>query len=191
MPPKFCVIYVETNGLHKSRANVSKKYLFEYARPVVLNYIIGFRNNGEFNEIKKERYIFRPDYMLIPDECSKIHGITREIAFKKGLDKLEIMNKLKDDLKDVDIIVSHNIKFHLQALQAECFRTCTYIDFSRFLLIDTSSFQHGLEYPRLKDLAKHLFNKDYSDKKSKYNLVLIKKCFLELYDRYEKSVLSK
>ena len=56
---------------------------------------------------------------------------------------------------------------------------CVNIDFSNHVLIDTINFYHKLEYPKLKDLAKHLLKKDYTDKKQSYNLTLIKKCFLK------------
>ena len=101
------------------------------------------------------------------------------------------MNTLKKDLKNVSVIVSHNIPFHIKTLQVECFRNCVNIDFGNHILIDTINFNHNLEYPKLKDLANELLKKDYSNKKQSYNLVLIKKCFLKLYDRYEKSILSK
>ena len=52
------------------------------------------------------------------------------------------------------------------------------------------SFHHKLEYPKLKDLAKELLKKDYSDKKPSYNLTLIRKCFMKLYTQYEKSILK-
>ena len=64
------------------------------------------------------------------------------------------------------------------------------INFGNHILIDTINFNHTLEYPKLLDLAKHVLDKDYSDKKSSYNLVLIKKCFMKLYDNYEKSILN-
>ena len=100
------------------------------------------------------------------------------------------MNTLKKDLKNVSVIVSHNLAFHLKALQVECFRNCVYLDFSNYILIDTINFHHKLEYPKLKDLAKEILKKDYSDKENDYNITIIKKCFLKLYDKYEKSIIK-
>ena len=186
-----CFLYTQTNGLHESNEFVSKKNMFEFARPVSLHYIIGYRKGKEFTETKKEKFIFKPDCLSISEESKKIHGITLSKAEKKGTDPGEIMNTLKKDLKNVSVIVSHNLAFHIKALQVECFRNCVYLDFSNHILIDTINFHHDLEYPKLKDLAKHLLKKDYSDKKSSYNLTLIKKCFLKLYSQYEKSIVNK
>ena len=191
MPRLICFIYTQTNGLHESNDFVTKKNMFEFARPVSLHYIIGYRTGNEFNETKKEKFIFKPDCLTISKESQKIHKLTLDKAEKKGTKPEEIMNTLKKDLKNVSVIVSHNLSFHIKSLQVECFRNCVNIDFSNYILIDTINFNHNLEYPKLKDLAKQVLKKDYSDKKQSYNLVLIKKCFLKLYDQYEKSILSK
>jgi len=186
-----CFLYTQTNGLHNSDEFVSKKNMFEFARPVSLSYIIGYRQGKEFNETKKEKFIFQPDCLSISKESEEIHGITLKKAEKKGVHPGEIMNTLKKDLRNVSVIVSHNLAFHIKALQVECFRTCVNIDFSNHVLIDTINFYHKLEYPKLKDLAKHLLKKDYTDKKQSYNLTLIKKCFLKLYEQYEKSIVAE
>ena len=191
MPRLVCFLYTQTNGLHNSNDFVSKKNMFEFARPISLHYIIGYRQGDEFNETKKEKFIFSPDCLSISEESKKIHGISLEKAAEKGKDPEEIMKTLKNDLKNVSVIVSHNLPFHIKSLQVECFRNCVNIDFSNYILIDTINFHHNLEYPKLKDLAKNILKKDYSDKKQSFNLTLIKKCFLKLYNDYEKSILSK
>lgn len=191
MPRLVCFIYTQTNGLHSSNEFVTKKNMFEFARPVSLNYVIGYKQGSEFNETKKEKFVFKPECLAISNESYKIHKISLDKATKKGTEPSEIMNTLKKDLKNVSIIVSHNLPFHIKTLQVECFRNCVNIDFGNYILIDTINFNHNLDYPKLKDLAKVVLKKDYSDKKQSYNLTLIKKCFLKLYDNYEKSILSK
>ena len=190
MPKLICFLTTQTNGLHESNDFVSKKHLFEFARPVLLQYTIGYREGKEFIETKKEKFIFEPECLVISKEAEKIHGISFSKASKKGEKSEYIMNRLKNDLKNVHVIVSHSIAFHIKALQVECFRTNVYIDFSNFIIIDTMSFYHKLEYPKLKDLAKELLKKDYSKKKPSYNIILIRKCFMKLYGKYEKSVLT-
>ena len=39
-------------------------------------------------------------------------------ANKKGEDLTKVLKELKDDLHDVDVIVSHNILFHINAQSA-------------------------------------------------------------------------
>tara|TARA_B100000524_G_scaffold347862_2_gene250747 strand:+ start:2818 stop:3408 length:591 start_codon:yes stop_codon:yes gene_type:complete len=191
MPKLICFIYTQTNGLHGCNDFVTKKNLFEFARPVSLSYIIGYRQGKDFVETKKEKFIFKPDCLTISEESFKIHNINLDKAEKKGTEPEVIMSTLKKDLKNVSVIVSHNLTFHIKSLQVECFRNCVNIDFGNHILIDTINFYHNYEFPKLKDLALKILKKDYSDKKQSYNLTLIKKCFLKLYDEYEKSILSK
>lgn len=188
MTKKICFIYTETNGLHTVNQNVSKKNLYGIARLISLNYLIGYRENGKFVQIKKVKKILTPKCINFDKTAMKFHGINKEEALKKGTDSNDIMTQFKKDLTNVKVIVSHNLPFHLKAIQAECFRACICINFSSYTLIDTISFYHKSEYPNLRSLAKSLLKKDYSDKKQNYNLILIKKVFIELYNRYEKSI---
>ena len=189
MTRKICFIYTETNGLHTiNNEKVSKKNIYGIARLITLNYLIGYRENGKFVQLKKVREILTPKCINFDEIATKFHGITKDIATKKGTDSEKVMERFKNDLNNVKVIVSHNLSFHLKAIQAECFRTCTYIDFSNYILIDTISFFHKLEYPKLRLLAKEILKKDYSDKKQRFNLILIKKIFIKLYNKYEKSI---
>ena len=185
MPKLICFLTTQTNGLHESNNFVSKKHLFEFARPVSIQYVIGYRKDKQFIETKKEKFIFKPDCIVISKEAEKIHGISYDKAHSKGTESEFIIQKLKNDLKNVSVIISHSLSFHIKAIQVECYRTNISIDFSKYILIDTMNFYHKLEYPKLKDLAKHVLQKNYDDKKQNYNITLIKKCFIELYNQYE------
>lgn len=188
MPKKICFLYTETNGLHQLNEDVSKKNIFSFARLVSLNYVIGYRKDGKFVEEKKVRKILTPKCINFKEDAIKFHGITQDKAESDGIDSKIIMRNLNDDLRNVQIIVSHNLPFHIRALQVECFRTCTYINFDNFILIDTIDFYHKYGYLKLTDLVNKLFGKKYDKKKPKYNTTLIRKIFIELYNQYEKSI---
>ena len=85
----------------------------------------------------------------------------------------------------------HFLPFHIRALQCECYKTCTYINFENFILIDTINFNHNLGPLKLKDLAKKVLNKDQSKKKPKNYNSIIKKIFLQLYINLENKVNKK
>ena len=191
MPKNICIIYTETNGLHQLNETVTKKNIFGFARLVCLNYIIGYRKDGKFHELKKVREILEPKCIHFEDDAVKFHGITQEKAKKKGWDSKIIIKNLADDLRNVQVIVSHNLPFHLRAIQVECFRTSTYINFNDFILIDTINFYHDFGFLNLLKLANKLFNKSFSKKKPKDYVKVIRKVFIELYNRYEKSTISK
>ena len=116
MNKRICFLYTETNGLHQTNNDITKKNLFCFARLVVLNYEIGTIVNDEYIQEKKIKYIIKPRCMIIPDETVEFHGITQEKANKKGIDPEEALCLFKTDLKGVDILVSHNVEFHLKTI---------------------------------------------------------------------------
>jgi len=175
-------IHTDTNGLHNTYKPVSKKYIFDFARLISLKYSVGtfnYKENGEinkFNEEKKEKYIFTPKCVTFDKEAEKIHGISFDKAMKKGKDNYHIMRQFQKDLNRVDIIIGHNLTFHIKAIQVELFRTCTNIDFSKYLLVDTSKFNKNNENISLQKLAEK-YNIESSNK-----LKIVKKTFQNLYN---------
>ena len=188
MNKKICFVYTETNGLHKTNDEISKKNLFWFARLIVLNYEIGTIINDEYVQDKKVRLIIKPRCMIIPDETIEFHGITYEKANKKGINPEEALNIFKLDIKDVDIIISHNIDFHLKTILSESLKYNISIDFNKILIVDTISFYHSFGFIKLKDLALKLNIKDIPEK-NKYNIELIKNVFFKLYSKFQKSII--
>ena len=86
----------------------------------------------------------------------KFHNITLERATKEGIVNTIVISELKEDLKNVEVIVSHSLPFYLKSIQVECFRTAINIDFSKFILIDTMTFGHSHSFPKLNVLVKSL-----------------------------------
>ena len=191
MTKNICVIYTETNGLHQLDEPVSKKNIFGFARLICLNYLIGYRKDNKFVKLKEVREILEPKCINFDKEAQKYHGISQEKAKKNGIDSKIIMNNFFEDLKNVKVIVSHNLPFHIRAIQTECYKTCTYINFSNYILIDTINFYHKFEFMNLKKLATKVLNKDYKDKKPKRYTRIIKDIFIKLYNEYESSIVSE
>jgi DNA polymerase III epsilon subunit-like protein len=156
---------------------------------VSLNYIIGYLKNNEFVQEKKVRKIAKPRCMYIPDETIEYHGITQEIAKCQGIDPELIINELKEDLKSVNVIVSHNIDFHVKTVQAEAVRYNISLDFSNFIIVDTINFNHLNEFAKLKELASKLAIKNISETNDN-NVELIKNVFLKLYVKLQKSIIN-
>lgn len=187
MHKKLCFVYTETTGLHKTNHNVIKKELFKYARMVTINYIIGyFKDIKEFICEKKVRTIVQPRCMVIPKDTEKFHNITQEMAMKEGTDPDIIIKTFKKDIEKIDIIVSHNVDFHLKTILSEAVRYNINLDMSKYIIIDTINFtpntMQAQEYIKLKDLAARLkIKEDYS------NVELIQEVFIKLYKKFEKS----
>ena len=183
MSKKICFIHTETTGLHDlMNDKVYKKNLFGFARMVSFSWIIATRNNI----IKKEHFIIKPRCLNIPEEIVQFHGISQQIAIKKGKEIEDVLDKFQSDLNNIDVIVSHSLEFHLKAVQAELVRYNKPIDFNKFLLIDLNSFDHKIIPTTLPNLSLKLLNKKLEDK----SLVLDTICelFFKLYKNYENEI---
>jgi len=185
---KICILYTETNGPHYSDENVSKKLLYSFARLVVLNYEIGYLDNNQFNSLINKRIIIKPRAMYIPEESVKNHGITNEIANDEGSEIEATLVNFLQDLKDVSIIISYNILFHIKTIQAECIRYNIQNNFTKFVIIDIISFfnkiRNSKEEYNLIELYNILLKKKQKNNKKK--LEMIKLSFFQLYEEYNK-----
>jgi DNA polymerase III epsilon subunit-like protein len=178
---KVCFLYTHTNGFHDTYEYVSKKNIFEFGRLIQLKYSIGSYNDNKFSEDIKEKYILTPKSINFNEKAVEVHGISYKKAEKKGHDNVHIMNKLKEDLRGVRIIVGHNLNFHIRAIQVELFRSCVSIDFSNYILVDLMDFDRE-DKISLANLA----DKYNIDKEKYTDIKLIKKIFPLEYDDYLK-----
>jgi hypothetical protein len=156
MSKKICFLYTDTNGLHSLNEDVSTKNLYSFARLIALHYSIGTYEDGKYNEVKRIDAIIKPDTIAFDKTAQFFHKITMEEATKKGIENTKVIAQFKEDIKDVEVIVSHSLSFYLKAIQVECFRTAISIDFSKFILIDTMSYGHNYTFPKLTDMVKKL-----------------------------------
>lgn len=178
--PNICLIYTDTNGLHKTNDNVSSKNLYKFARLIAIHYMVGTYSEGNFKELFTKHIILKPKTINFDKDAQKIHNISIDDATKNGIDNISAINELKKDLSDIKIIISHNLPFHIKALQSECFRTAIEINFSKYILIDLISFGHKLSYPKLSTLIKNY----KISSKNQLNQYL--DLFIILYDEYIK-----
>lgn len=55
-----------------------------------------------------------PEKIEITTECTKVHGITKEISIEKGVPIEHIMMNFLHDIENVDFILGHNLEFDLK-----------------------------------------------------------------------------
>ena len=81
---------------------------------------IVFDTNG--NRIKNEDFIIKPEGFSIPEEASRIHGITTSMALIEGIELLKVLNKFNQKVDEATILIAHNMSFDSKIIGAEMFR---------------------------------------------------------------------
>jgi len=126
--------------------------------------------SADGKKIKSKSYIIKPDDFIIPEESSKIHGITTKIAKKDGFNLMDVLQTFKHSIIKYKIsrIISHNINFDINMIMEECERTECY-DFKEFInsrniligctMLKGQKFMKVDKYPKLEELYEYLFKK--------------------------------
>lgn len=109
-----------------------------------------------------------PDGYEIPQEATKIHGISTESARQNGVPLAVVMQSLSVALAEAHTIIGHNVQFDLGAIKAALHKTstpnplqdqriyCTMRNTVR--LVGIASVKPGyLKYPTLTELHQFLF----------------------------------
>lgn len=77
-------------------------------------------NSSFSNKIAEHNYIIKPTDFSIKND--HIHKITEKIAQEKGIDIVQVFNKISGDINTCDVFVSHNVSFDRNILLSELHR---------------------------------------------------------------------
>lgn len=154
----------ETTGLPKDW-NKPTTDSDNWPRLVSLSWIVSDgKNSKEFD------FIIKPVGFEIPEEVSKIHGITQERALAEGFPIDLVLGVFMAFLIMSDNVVAHNISFDKSILCAEFHRRETGPEFEREIsnknqICTMKGFMDKLnlsKWPKLNELHKLLFNEEFS-----------------------------
>ncbi len=162
-----------------------------WPRIVEIAWIVIDENDEELN---CERFIVKPDNFVIPREASNIHGITTEIAYSDGTELEIVLNKLKEDLENANLLIAHNIDFDYPIINCEFKRLnlqTNLSELSKFCTMKTDAIclfcnlgSTGKKWPKLNELYFALFNKNFENAHSAINDVrATSECYVELKKR--------
>jgi DNA polymerase III epsilon subunit-like protein len=138
---KILVFDTETTGLSK----------FKKVLPVQIDswpYIVQFSYmmyDKQSIEKVGDDIIKLPPGVVIPEETSKIHGITNEMC-ETGVDISECLLKFAEYYSQADVIVAHNLSFDLNMITAELIRLI-YSGKETHHLVDYSKLLKSLSHP--------------------------------------------
>jgi DNA polymerase III epsilon subunit-like protein len=138
---KVLIFDTETTGLPQSKI-ISQDTLDKWPHIVQYSFIIFDTSLNTIVEIKD--YIIRlQDGLLIPSESTAIHGITNEISEKDGVSIEVALKDFFDTLKEVDLLVGHNIGFDINMIYIELLRIIYFKDYHPNLI---SSYKFDLHF---------------------------------------------
>ena len=179
----------ETSGLpSRFGAPADDLGAWDTARLVQLSWIID--QDGE--EIGFGDLIVKPEGFTIPEEASKVHGITTEVALEKGVSCKQAVYAFLGAARLADELVGHNVEFDMGVVGAELVRHWkkNYLEGMRtrdtmkesveFCRIEKASGR-GYKWPKLMELYQKLFGQMFQDAhNSLADVTATRRCFWEL-----------
>lgn len=115
---KIMVVDTETSGLPlTSVSNPLSLHLFPYI--LQLSYIIYDTNLNEI--ISTYDTLIKTD-IEISQESTNVHGITQQKIQESGIDLTAALTQFVTNVKTVDMLVGHNIKFDINMIKTELYR---------------------------------------------------------------------
>ena len=166
----FLTFDTETTGLPKNfRAPISDSD--NWPRLVQLAWQLN-DSNGKL--LSNNSHIIKPKEFSIPFNSEKIHGISTEIAIKKGIEINEVLEEFENDLIKSKYIIGHNINFDVNIIGAEHFRKEFKSTIEEKIKIDTAQISKSycnlkgglggrLKMPKLIEMYECLFKEKFSD----------------------------
>jgi len=153
----------ETTGIPRNyKAPASD--LRNWPRLVQLAWLLADENS---NEITSAEYMIKPDGFTIPQDATRIHGITTEMAVQNGIDLKSVLTTVMPDIKRAFVLVAHNVQFDEKVLGAEFLRAgypnpveskerkCTMQGATNYCRLPGP---YGYKWPTLQELHMKLFN---------------------------------
>jgi DNA polymerase III epsilon subunit-like protein len=158
-PSKIIIFDTETTGLPKSRQSLVNN-TEEWPYIVQFSYIIYDLTTNQI-EVVSDHIIKLEEDIDIPEESSKIHGITKEISNEKGVSIKEVIDRFIVDLSDCELLIAHNLEFDLNVLIVELIRMNRYAE---LLEDDVSIDLNNTAYKKITNIEKYCTMKETEKK---------------------------
>ena len=167
----FLIFDTETTGLPK-RWNAPISDSNNWPRCVQLAWQL-HDETGKCLEYKN--YLIKPDGFEIPFAAEKVHGISTELAQKKGTDLKEVLDNFKNILSNTKYLCGHNIVFDINILSSEYYRYYNVDPLKNFPKIDTCNQETAnicmlpggkggnYKFPTLSELHFKIFGKNFNE----------------------------
>ena len=165
-PSLICVFDVETTGLPDPETRYKASAVNHHLWPYILQLAYVIVDTDKGHVLDGLNYLIEiPDDVIIPEESTKVHGITRELCNRDGWSIRSALIKFMSDLEQYNVskIIAHNIDFDINMVKAECYR---FLDMRKSQSIRDGEFigSHALFTMRLKNVNNFCTMKNNKDR---------------------------
>ncbi|MDD5418369.1 MAG: 3'-5' exonuclease [Methanomicrobiaceae archaeon] len=163
---RYLIFDTETAGLPRGRRRYSRTSV-QWPRLVQIAWIVFDENE---NAVERNAAIIQPQGFTIPAEAARIHGITTELAYAKGIPLRTALLEFSWAAERSTVAVAHNMAFDASVIAAEYAREgltdplvrlpkiCTMESSAAFCKIRRPG---GYKWPALSELHAVLFSSAY------------------------------
>lgn len=190
--PQYLFFDTETTGLPYYDFIPAEEDPDNWPRLVQLSWIM---TDSEGNITKEMNKFIIPDGFYIPEEASRIHGITTGYADYWGERLERVLHVFNKSLRKAEYIVCHNTWFDTNVILGEMKRMkiktplmdkkwyCTMQSGTDLCALEWRLFR-GYKWPTLQELHRHLFHYGFSNAHDALaDVKAVAKCFWEMRDR--------
>jgi len=190
---KILFFDTETTGLPTSWSAPASEFPC-WPRLVQLGWILACEDGSILHQ---GNMIVKPDGFEIPEQASRVHGITTDVAEKTGKPLTHALGLFMLDMAKADAIVGHNVNFDKKVVGAELYRACfdpvaeVLRGMMTFDTMTQSTDYCGIrdsrgrvKWPKLVELYQFLFGKDFENAHDAMaDITATKECYFELVNR--------
>lgn len=143
--------------------------------------------------VSHDDMLIKPDGFNIPYDSEQIHGISTELADKKGVNLVDSLHKFNEALKQTKFVVGQNVAFDINIMGAEFYRKGIDNPLQELPVLDTCTETTAelckipggrggkFKLPTLTELHQFLFNKAFNEAhNATADVEATTRCFLEL-----------
>ena len=185
----FLIFDTETTGLPK-KWNAPITDTDNWPRCVQ----IAWQLHDEYGELLDQQdYLIQPEDYNIPYDAEQIHGISTELAQKRGEKLEDVLLLFNDALSKTKYVVGQNVKFDLNIMGCEYVRKEVQTNLIELPVLDTCTEKTAtlcqipggrggkFKLPTLTELHEYLFHKPFSEAhNATADVEATTRCFLEL-----------
>ncbi|MFM8346831.1 MAG: exonuclease domain-containing protein [Bacteroidota bacterium] len=143
--------------------------------------------------LAQEDFIIRPEGYLIPEDASRIHGISHARAMAEGVPLRVVLDRFSDLAARASVLVAHNMAFDEKIVGAEFLRSrrpdpvatrrriCTMLGSTEYCRLPG---KYGNKWPKLTELHMVLFGHGFDEAhNAAVDINATARCFWELRKR--------